>query len=78
MSDAIRDIGEVTVAANDVVVRLPFQTGRTIAKILHRQDGADGLPIWLVLDRLVHDPRRHAEIGAWQASGAICTELRRA
>jgi len=69
------DPGEVRVGTDHVSIRRPREHRWIAAAILHRQDGPDGEPRWLVLDRLVHRPGE-VDLGTFHVRGAITTELR--
>lgn len=69
------DPGEVRVGSDHVTVRRPQERRWLAARILHREDGPDGQPRWLVLDRLLHRPGE-TTLGAFGVRGAVTSELR--
>lgn len=69
------DPGEIRIGSDHVSIRRPRERRWIAAGILHRLNGPEGEPRWLVLDRLVHRPGE-ASLGPFHVRGAVTTELR--
>lgn len=69
------DDGEIWVGSDHISVRRPREQRWLGARILHRVDGAEGQPRWIVLDRLIHRPG-DVTLGGYHVRGAVTTELR--